>query len=52
MVNLLKFKPKAEHADGSDPDISRFDAIGVMAAKSATNMLANRHLETPHPHRV
>ena len=26
MVNLLKFKPKAEHADGSDPDISRFDA--------------------------
>ena len=26
MVNLLKFKPKAEYADGSDADISGFDA--------------------------
>lgn len=26
MVNLLKFKPKAAYADGSDADISGFDA--------------------------
>ena len=26
MVNLLKFKPKAEYADGSDADTSGFDA--------------------------
>ena len=26
MVNLLKFKPKAEYADGSEPDLSGADA--------------------------
>jgi uncharacterized protein (DUF1330 family) len=26
MVNLLKFKPKAEYADGSDPDLSGAEA--------------------------
>ena len=26
MLNLLKFKPKAEYADGSDADISGFEA--------------------------
>ena len=26
MVNLLKFKPKADYADGSDADISGFEA--------------------------
>ncbi len=26
MVNLLKFKPKAEYADGSDPDLSGTEA--------------------------
>ena len=32
MVNLLKFKPKAEYADGSDPGISGAEAYGRYAA--------------------
>ncbi|MDH4391303.1 MAG: DUF1330 domain-containing protein [Aquabacterium sp.] len=33
MVNLLKFKPKAEYADGSDADISGFEAYGRYGRK-------------------
>jgi uncharacterized protein (DUF1330 family) len=31
MVNLLKFKPKAEYADGSEPDLSGREAYGRYA---------------------
>jgi uncharacterized protein (DUF1330 family) len=32
MVNLLKFKPKAEYPDGSEPDLSGREAYGRYAA--------------------
>ena len=32
MVNLLKFKPKAEYADGSEPELSGREAYGRYAA--------------------
>jgi uncharacterized protein (DUF1330 family) len=33
MVNLLKFKPKAEYPDGSDADMSGVDAYGRYGRK-------------------
>jgi uncharacterized protein (DUF1330 family) len=38
MVNLLKFKPKAEYADGSDPEISGAVAYGRYGA-AVTKMI-------------
>jgi uncharacterized protein (DUF1330 family) len=38
MINLLKFKPKAEYADGSDPDISGAAAYGRYGA-AVTKMI-------------
>ena len=39
MVNLLKFKPKADYADGSDADISGFDAYRRYGRKVSHLML-------------